>query len=100
MGREVHHALDIPHRSILNELGRHHGGLHVQTLREIHHVATTGLRHFGANRCQLLQGREGTFVGEVIFPRFHHPNSDAGALIGDCGGGDEFDVGVGEDGFK
>ncbi len=93
-------AEDLDHASdgvLMDQSAGVNGALDVEALAIINGIFFPGAGDSGAGLIELIEGGEGGLVGEVILAGFHDFAAERAAVAGDGGGGDERDVGVGQD---
>ena len=79
----LHHLADHARG---DQLAGAHGAFHMQALGEINGVFLSRSFTSEARLCELLQSREGRFIGEVILARLHDSASERTALVRHGGG--------------
>ena len=81
MRPEALHMDDLADSALLNQVACQHRAFHMQPLAVIDHVLLARLRHHLLGAVQLLQGGEGSFVGEVVLARLHGAQPQRTALV-------------------
>ena len=92
MGTEAGNGEHTADLTAVDHIARHNGALHVETLGIVDHVLAAGVGDGLLCGGQLIEGGEGSLVGEIVLACRHGAQTETAALAGDGGAGDEVGV--------